>query len=64
MNRRGTLQAMGRAGMLAASACLVSPALAQGWEPVKPVTLVIPAGTGGGADQMARFVQGSSRSTA
>jgi tripartite-type tricarboxylate transporter receptor subunit TctC len=28
------------------------------WEPTKPVTFVIPAGTGGGADQMARFVQG------
>jgi putative tricarboxylic transport membrane protein len=28
------------------------------WEPTKPVELVVPAGTGGGADQMARFVQG------
>jgi tripartite-type tricarboxylate transporter receptor subunit TctC len=28
------------------------------WEPTKPVTFVIPAGTGGGADQMARFIQG------
>jgi putative tricarboxylic transport membrane protein len=28
------------------------------WEPAKPVTFVIPAGTGGGADQMARFIQG------
>ena len=43
----------------AASACmgLVSlPALA--WEPTKPVEFVVPAGTGGGADQMARFIQG------
>ena len=24
------------------------------WEPNKPVELVVPAGTGGGADQMAR----------
>ena len=32
---------------------------AQGkWEPTKPIEFVIPAGTGGGADQMARFVQG------
>ena len=31
---------------------------AQAWEPTKPVTFLIPAGTGGGADQMARFVQG------
>ncbi len=28
------------------------------WEPAKPVEFVIPAGTGGGADQMARLVQG------
>jgi tripartite-type tricarboxylate transporter receptor subunit TctC len=27
------------------------------WEPTAPVQLVVPAGTGGGADQMARFVQ-------
>jgi len=28
------------------------------WEPTKPVELVVPAGTGGGADQMARLIQG------
>ena len=28
------------------------------WEPTKPVELVVPAGTGGGADQMARLLQG------
>ena len=28
------------------------------WEPTKPVQFIIPAGTGGGADQMARFIQG------
>lgn len=28
------------------------------WEPSKPVEFVVPAGTGGGADQMARFIQG------
>jgi putative tricarboxylic transport membrane protein len=28
------------------------------WEPSKPVEFVVPAGTGGGADQMARLVQG------
>jgi putative tricarboxylic transport membrane protein len=33
-------------------------ATAQAWEPTKPVTFIIPAGTGGGADQMARFIQG------
>ncbi len=31
---------------------------AQGWEPTKTVEFIIPAGTGGGADQMARFIQG------
>ena len=28
------------------------------WEPTKPVEFIVPAGTGGGADQMARFIQG------
>jgi len=28
------------------------------WEPTKPIEFVVPAGTGGGADQMARFLQG------
>ena len=36
---------------------LALPALAA-WEPTKPVEFVVPAGTGGGADQMARFIQG------
>jgi tripartite-type tricarboxylate transporter receptor subunit TctC len=35
-----------------------STTTAHAWEPTKPVTFIIPAGTGGGADQMARFVQG------
>ncbi|MDP3224070.1 MAG: tripartite tricarboxylate transporter substrate-binding protein [Rubrivivax sp.] len=36
----------------------VSSASAQAWEPSKPVEFIIPAGTGGGADQMARLIQG------
>src|SRR6478672_2214701 len=28
------------------------------WEPTKPVEFIVPAGSGGGADQMARFLQG------
>ena len=28
------------------------------WEPTRPVELIVPAGTGGGADQMARTIQG------
>ncbi len=31
---------------------------AHAWEPTKPIELVIPAGTGGGADQMARLISG------
>jgi len=34
------------------------PTLAHAWEPTKPIEFVVPAGTGGGADQMARFLQG------
>ncbi len=33
-------------------------AQAQGWEPTKTVEFIVPAGTGGGADQMARLSQG------
>ncbi|HMN63732.1 MAG TPA: tripartite tricarboxylate transporter substrate binding protein [Burkholderiaceae bacterium] len=36
---------------------MTAPAMAA-WEPTKPVEFVVPAGTGGGADQMARFIQG------
>src|SRR5258705_13185550 len=32
------------------------PATAE-WEPVRPVEFIVPAGTGGGADQMARTIQ-------
>ena len=39
-----------------AAACFAGPAMA--WEPTKPVEFVVPAGTGGGADQMARLIQG------
>jgi tripartite-type tricarboxylate transporter receptor subunit TctC len=42
-------------GLAVASA--TAPALAA-WEPTKPIEFVVPAGTGGGADQMARFIQG------
>ena len=35
----------------------VAPAAA--WEPTKPIEFVIPAGTGGGADQMARLIAGA-----
>jgi len=37
---------------------LTGASLAYGWEPTKPIEFVIPAGTGGGADQMARLIAG------
>jgi len=44
---------------LAAAAALVLPQAAMAaWEPSKTVEFIVPAGTGGGADQMARFIQG------
>jgi tripartite-type tricarboxylate transporter receptor subunit TctC len=43
---------------LAAVAASLAVAPAFAWEPSKPVEFVVPAGTGGGADQMARFIQG------
>jgi len=49
-----------RLARTAAAVCFLSlGAIAQAaWEPTKPVEFVVPAGTGGGADQMARFIQG------
>ena len=46
--------------MLATAVVLLGTSFAavQAWEPTKPVQFIIPAGTGGGADQMARFIQG------
>ena len=43
--------------LTAVAAALAGPAFAA-WEPTKPVEFVVPAGTGGGADQMARLIQG------
>jgi tripartite-type tricarboxylate transporter receptor subunit TctC len=45
-----------RLAVAAAGIAVATTAMA--WEPSKPVELVVPAGTGGGADQMARFIQG------
>jgi putative tricarboxylic transport membrane protein len=49
--------AIGLAGGLAALFATTASASAA-WEPTKAITFVIPAGTGGGADQMARLIQG------
>jgi putative tricarboxylic transport membrane protein len=47
-----------RATAVAAAATLAATAPAWAWEPAKPVEFIVPAGTGGGADQMARLIQG------
>ena len=51
--KRGFVGAIALAGSLVAAV----PASAA-WEPTKPVEFIVPAGSGGGADQMARFLQG------
>ena len=43
---------------LAAAALAAAGPARAAWEPTKPVEFVVPAGTGGGADQMARLIQG------
>ena len=54
-----TFQAtLGRAVGAVCAAFSLWPAAHAAWEPTKPVEFVVPAGTGGGADQMARFIQG------
>ena len=42
------------ATVLASATLLAAPLAHAAWEPTKPVEFVVPAGTGGGADQMAR----------
>jgi tripartite-type tricarboxylate transporter receptor subunit TctC len=44
------------AAVAALAAASLTPAAA--WEPTKTVEFIVPAGPGGGADQMARFIQG------
>ncbi len=56
MKRRFFAHCAVMAGLVLAS---IGPAAAQArWEPTRPVQFVVPAGTGGGADQMARAIQG------
>ncbi|MGE4242110.1 Bug family tripartite tricarboxylate transporter substrate binding protein [Ramlibacter sp.] len=59
MKRISRMAAAAAAVTAAAAAVLSLPAHAQAkWQPTKPVEFVVPAGTGGGADQMARLIQG------
>src|SRR5918996_5483225 len=55
---RYVLGAVVAAGTGVAATALPDAAAAQEWEPQKPVEFIIMAGTGGGADQIARLLQG------
>ena len=61
------LESVSRLKAAAAITCLSLSAIsmttltstqALAWEPTKSVEFIVPAGTGGGADQMARMIQG------
>src|SRR5829696_562561 len=54
--KRSAQFALGTIAALYAGGITVPAAAA--WEPVRPVEFIVPAGTGGGADQMARTIQG------
>jgi putative tricarboxylic transport membrane protein len=56
MDIRRAVRPLGLA--IAALAGLAASPVLHAWEPSKPIEFVVPAGTGGGADQMARFIQG------
>ena len=56
MNRPWNAVALGAATVLCAAH--FSTAHAQQWEPTRTVEIIVPAGPGGGADQMARVIQG------
>ncbi len=56
MRRNSTRLALGVLAAISVAA-FSAPARAA-WEPVRPVEFIVPAGTGGGADQMARTIQG------
>src|SRR3982750_4660769 len=43
---------------LALALAATAPLAAHAWEPTKTVEFIVPAGSGGGADQMARAIQG------
>jgi putative tricarboxylic transport membrane protein len=48
----------GGAGCAAAALLLAAGAASAAWEPGKPITFLVSGGAGGGADQMARLIQG------
>ena len=54
---RNTSKALGVAALCLGGAVAMSIP-AQAWDPTHPIEIIVPAGTGGGADQMARTIQG------
>jgi putative tricarboxylic transport membrane protein len=60
MTRQAFRKSINAVAAAALFACTLAaaPAAQAAWEPTKPVEFVVPAGTGGGADQMARLIQG------
>jgi len=54
---RNTSKALGVAALCLGGAVAMSIP-AQAWEPTHPIEIIVPAGTGGGADQMSRTMQG------
>jgi tripartite-type tricarboxylate transporter receptor subunit TctC len=54
---RNNSKALGVAALCFGGAVAMSVP-AQAWEPTHPIEIIVPAGTGGGADQMARTMQG------
>src|SRR6186713_2490426 len=58
MNKASISRCVSRSLFAMTAIAAMSSALGAAWEPAKPVEFVVPAGTGGGADQMARLLQG------
>jgi putative tricarboxylic transport membrane protein len=52
------LKSLMAAGVAAAGAFALAFPAAAAWQPTRTVEFIVPAGTGGGADQMARMIQG------
>ncbi len=57
MNLKTNISTWPLLGAVSVAFAMATPSYAA-WEPTKPVEFVVPAGTGGGADQMARLIQG------
>ncbi|HJY06515.1 MAG TPA: hypothetical protein VJ323_09365, partial [Bryobacteraceae bacterium] len=53
-----TLKPLRLAAIASITAAAFVAAPANAWEPSKTVEFIVPAGTGGGADQMARLIDG------